>query len=303
MPTSWKHHHNPPWWSLGVLTTMNKRKEEREVAGEEERKNTEETYDLVWSFVVTTTKSPHDAHKMVSRIVVGFQLQVSTARSLSLTIAGCPNLAQTSRVELVYCGFPVGEDHIENLGFNRKRVRVFAENWTLIIVIKPAGNTIYGAQEDEDFLGSMKIVMDERGTVDDVVPWLANESGTLKGIKRQSDKDIGYAIFRKIRNRIQLLLISHAVKIGLSEWTDLGIFGRGVNEPSRARIPPSSARARLSCCRLELELGSFKVWYSSSSSAREKCKKLELGSARLVYLSSLNEPWLGSSSFMLFELD
>ncbi|KAL4558418.1 hypothetical protein LXL04_036618 [Taraxacum kok-saghyz] len=78
---------------------------------------------------------------------------------------------------------------------------------------------------------------------------------------------------------------------------------RGVNEPSRARIPPSSARARLSCCRLELELGSFKVWYPSSSSAREKCKKLELGSARLVYLSSLNEPRLGSSSFMLFELD
>ncbi|KAL4588673.1 hypothetical protein LXL04_001566 [Taraxacum kok-saghyz] len=77
----------------------------------------------------------------------------------------------------------------------------------------------------------------------------------------------------------------------------------GVNEPSRARIPPSSARARLSCCRLELELGSFKVWYPSSSSAREKCKKLELGSARLVYLSSLNEPRLGSSSFMLFELD
>ncbi|KAL4566821.1 hypothetical protein LXL04_030946 [Taraxacum kok-saghyz] len=55
----------------------------------------------------------------------------------------------------------------------------------------------------------------------------------------------------------------------------------GVNEPSRARIPPSSARARLSCCRLELELGSFKVWYPSSSSAREKCKKLELGLARL----------------------
>ncbi|KAL4566371.1 hypothetical protein LXL04_030486 [Taraxacum kok-saghyz] len=52
-----------------------------------------------------------------------------------------------------------------------------------------------------------------------------------------------------------------------------------------------------------LELGSFKVWYPSSSSAREKCKKLELGSARLVYLSSLNEPRLGSSSFMLFELD
>ncbi|KAL4592144.1 hypothetical protein LXL04_005130 [Taraxacum kok-saghyz] len=77
----------------------------------------------------------------------------------------------------------------------------------------------------------------------------------------------------------------------------------GVNEPSRARIPPSSARARLSCCRLELELGSFKVWYPSSSSAREKCKKLELGLARLVYLSSLNEPRLGSSSFMLFELD
>ncbi|KAL4576935.1 hypothetical protein LXL04_013036 [Taraxacum kok-saghyz] len=78
---------------------------------------------------------------------------------------------------------------------------------------------------------------------------------------------------------------------------------RGVNEPSRARIPPSSARARLSCCRLELELGSFKVWYPSSSSAHEKCKKLELGSARLVYLSSLNEPRLGSSLFMLFELD
>ncbi|KAL4556035.1 hypothetical protein LXL04_038673 [Taraxacum kok-saghyz] len=81
------------------------------------------------------------------------------------------------------------------------------------------------------------------------------------------------------------------------------LMARGVNEPSRARIPPSSARARLSCCRLELELGSFKVWYPSSSSAREKCKKLELGSARLVYLSSLNEPRLGSSSFMLFELD
>ncbi|KAL4576477.1 hypothetical protein LXL04_012571 [Taraxacum kok-saghyz] len=80
-------------------------------------------------------------------------------------------------------------------------------------------------------------------------------------------------------------------------------MSRSVNEPSRARIPPSSARARLSCCRLELELGSFKVWYPSSSSAREKCKKLELGSARLVYLSSLNEPRLGSSSFMLFELD
>ncbi|KAL4591853.1 hypothetical protein LXL04_004827 [Taraxacum kok-saghyz] len=70
-------------------------------------------------------------------------------------------------------------------------------------------------------------------------------------------------------------------------------IGRGANEPSRARIPPSSARARLSCCRLELELGSFKVWYPSSSSAREKCKKLEFGSARLVYLSSLNEPRLG----------
>ncbi|KAL4567200.1 hypothetical protein LXL04_022776 [Taraxacum kok-saghyz] len=81
------------------------------------------------------------------------------------------------------------------------------------------------------------------------------------------------------------------------------VLTSGVNEPSRARIPPSSARARLSCCRLELELGSFKVWYPSSSSAREKCKKLELGSARLVYLSSLNEPRLGSSSFMLFELD
>ncbi|KAL4587810.1 hypothetical protein LXL04_000684 [Taraxacum kok-saghyz] len=64
-------------------------------------------------------------------------------------------------------------------------------------------------------------------------------------------------------------------------------MSRGVNEPSRARIPPSSARARLSCCRLELELGSFKVWYPSSSSAREKCKKLELGSARLARLGSI----------------
>ncbi|KAL4555766.1 hypothetical protein LXL04_038394 [Taraxacum kok-saghyz] len=72
----------------------------------------------------------------------------------------------------------------------------------------------------------------------------------------------------------------------------------GVNELSRARIPPSSARVRLSCCRLELELGSFKVWYPSSSSAREKCKKFELGSTRLSV-----EPRLGSSSFMLFELD
>ncbi|KAL4558053.1 hypothetical protein LXL04_036249 [Taraxacum kok-saghyz] len=62
---------------------------------------------------------------------------------------------------------------------------------------------------------------------------------------------------------------------------------RGVNEPSRARIPPSSARARLSCCRLELELGSFKVWYPSSSSAREKCKKLELDSARLFMHSPM----------------
>ncbi|KAL4581189.1 hypothetical protein LXL04_017399 [Taraxacum kok-saghyz] len=33
----------------------------------------------------------------------------------------------------------------------------------------------------------------------------------------------------------------------------------GVNEPSRARIPPCSARARLSSCRLELGLGSFKA--------------------------------------------
>ncbi|KAL4572716.1 hypothetical protein LXL04_019498 [Taraxacum kok-saghyz] len=66
-----------------------------------------------------------------------------------------------------------------------------------------------------------------------------------------------------------------------SYLTRFMVNSRGVNEPSRARIPPSSARARLSCCRLELELGSFKVWYPSSSSAREKCKKLELGSARL----------------------
>ena len=82
------------------------------------------------------------------------------------------------------------------------------------------------------------------------------------------------------------------------------VTGRGVNEPSRARTYPSSARARLIVCWLELKLGSFRAQFQSSYSARRKNKKLELGSgsARLVCHASLNELRLDSSSFMVFGL-
>ncbi|KAL4577111.1 hypothetical protein LXL04_013214 [Taraxacum kok-saghyz] len=123
----------------------------------------------------------------------------------------------------------------------------------------------------------------------------SSTSSNARGLKTQMNSDMMYDICGWA-----ILAVSIVVWVGFAKANKRIM---GVNEPSRARIPQSSARARLSCCRLELELGSFKVWYPSSSSAREKCKKLELGSARLVYLSSLNEPRLGSSSFMLFELD